>query len=182
MTGVRPYVVDRQSGIEIERSILEARPERPSTRVRQAAAAGDARGPAGAEGSPEKLSRRLVGDLDNIALKALRKEPARRYGSAEQLAEDLRRHLDGLPVLARPDTLRYRLGKFVRRNRRGVAATLGSLLVIVALVGFYATGRNAKSRRPVRSRRCSPACSTAPIRSRREARRSPPASCSTSAR
>ena len=137
LTGVRPYVIDRRSGVEIERTICEARPERPSTWVRQAAAAGDTARGLPAEGSPEKLRRRLLGDLDNIALKALRKDPARRYGSAEQLAEDLRRHLDGLPVRARPDTLGYRLGKFVRRNRRGVAATLAALLVIAGLVGFY---------------------------------------------
>ncbi len=138
LTGTRPYVIDRRGGVEIERTIREARPERPSTRVRQTAAAGDEnRGSLPAEGSPEKLRRRLSGDLDNIALKALRKEPARRYGSVEQLAEDLRRHLDGLPVRARPDTLRYRMGKFVRRNRRGVTATLVALLVFVGLVGFY---------------------------------------------
>ena len=52
------------------------------------------------EGDPVTLRRRLEGDLDNILLKALRKEPARRYGSAEQLNEDLRRHLEGLPVSA----------------------------------------------------------------------------------
>ena len=138
LTGVRPYAIDRRSGIELERTIREALPERPSSRVlRLAAEEDEARGPPQAEGSPEKLRRRLVGDLDNIALKALRKEPSRRYSSAEQLAEDLRRHFDGLPVRARPDTLRYRLGKFVRRNRRGVAASLTAVLVIAALVGFY---------------------------------------------
>ncbi len=138
LTGARPYVIDRRSGVELERTIREALPERPSSRVlRLAAEEDEARGPQRAEGSPEKLRRRLLGDLDNIALKALRKEPSRRYSSAEQLAEDLRRHLDGLPVRARPDTLRYRLEKFVRRNRRGVAASLMAVLVIAALVGFY---------------------------------------------
>jgi len=63
-----------------------------------------------------KLKRRLKGDLDNIVLKALRKEPARRYVSAEQLAEDIRRHLHGLPVTATPDSFSYRAGKFVRRQ------------------------------------------------------------------
>ncbi|MCG8457877.1 MAG: serine/threonine protein kinase, partial [Holophagales bacterium] len=137
LTGLRPYDVDRQSSLEVERVVREARPERPSTRVRQAAAAGEeARGPQRAEGSVEKLRRRLVGDLDNIVLEALRKEPQRRYASVEQLAEDLRRHLRGLPVRARPDTLGYRLGKFVRRNRRGVGASLVALLVVVGLVAF----------------------------------------------
>ncbi len=143
LTRTRPYVIDRRGGVEIERTIRETRPERPSTRVRQAgvlqaaASGGENRGLLPAEGSPEKLRRRLLGDLDNIALKALRKEPDRRYGSVEQLAEDLRRHLDGLPVRARPDTLRYRMGKFVRRNRRGVTAALVAVLVFVGMVGFY---------------------------------------------
>ena len=80
--------------------------------------------------SPYQLRRRLAGDLDNIVLKALRREPERRYGSVEQLAADLRRHLDGLPVLARKASLRYRAGKFLRRYRLGVAAAS----VILALV------------------------------------------------
>lgn len=67
--------------------------------------------------SPERLQRRLRGDLDNIALFALRKEPDRRYGSAEQLALELERFREGLPVLARGEGRRYRLGKFVRRHR-----------------------------------------------------------------
>ncbi|MEM1183094.1 MAG: tetratricopeptide repeat protein, partial [Acidobacteriota bacterium] len=146
LTGQRPYDIDRKSGLEIERVVTETRPERPSGRVRGAAAEGDgAGGPQLAEGSPEKLRRRLVGDLDNIVLKALRKEPQRRYGSVEQLAEDLRRHLDGLPVRARPDTLRYRLGKFVGRHRRSVGATVLALLVVVGLVTFY-TQRLAQER------------------------------------
>jgi len=68
-----------------------------------------------------RQQRRLKGDLDNIVLKALRKEPSRRYASAEQLAEDIRRHLQGLPVAATPDSLSYRAKKFVQRHRAGVA-------------------------------------------------------------
>ena len=67
----------------------------------------------------ELLSRvGLEGDLDTIVMKALHKEPARSYGSAHELAEDLRRHLAGQPVLARGDALSYRLGRFVRAHRR----------------------------------------------------------------
>ena len=80
--------------------------------------------------SPNQLRRRLAGDLDNIVLKALRREPERRYGSVEQLAADLRRHLDGLPVLARKASLRYRAGKFLSRYRLGVAAA-GVILALV---------------------------------------------------
>jgi len=85
---------------------------------------------------PAKLKRRLRGDLDNIVLKALRKEPARRYASAEQLAEDIRRHLQGLPVTATPDSVPYRASKFVRRHKAGAAATV---LFALAVVGGVAT-------------------------------------------
>jgi eukaryotic-like serine/threonine-protein kinase len=72
------------------------------------------------------------GDLDNIVLKALKKEPSRRYSSVEQFSEDIRRHLENLPVLARPDTPLYRAAKFVSRNRVGVFA---GLLIFLSLVG-----------------------------------------------
>ncbi len=77
--------------------------------------------------------RRLAGDLDNIVLMALRKEPERRYVSVDQLAEDLRRHLTGRPILAATDSFRYRCGKFVRRHRLGV---LSAVAFIVAVLGF----------------------------------------------
>ncbi len=71
---------------------------------------------------PKRLSRLLQGDLDNIVAKALKKAPPERYPSVEALADDLRRHLDQKPISARPDTLGYRLGKFIRRNRVAVIA------------------------------------------------------------
>src|SRR5581483_7249499 len=85
--------------------------------------------------------RRLSSDLDNITLMALRKEPSRRYASVEQMAEDIRRQLQGLPVMATPDSTTYRIGKFVRRHTAGVAAA-----VLVALAvggGVAATLREA---------------------------------------
>ena len=78
----------------------------------------------------------LRGDVDTIVLKALRKEPERRYRTAHELAEDLRRHLEGLPVTARQDTIGYRAGKFVRRHRTAVAA---AALVSASLVGGIVT-------------------------------------------
>ena len=89
----------------------------------------------------EQLRRRLSGDLDAICLKALRREPERRYRSAEQFLEDIRRHLDGLPVNARKDTVGYRLTKFARRNRGVVAAA--ALVVLSLLGGIVATSRQA---------------------------------------
>ncbi|RMH20797.1 MAG: hypothetical protein D6696_07345, partial [Acidobacteria bacterium] len=81
-----------------------------------------------------RLARRLRGDLDNVVLMAMRKEPERRYASAAELAEDLRRHRAKLPVSARADTLAYRLGRFARRNRAAVAAAAVAVVIIAAFV------------------------------------------------
>ena len=141
LTGCRPLNLEGQTPSGIERLVSDVEPEPPSTAT--------LREPKGADGltaeqrardretSPEKLRRLLEGDLDNIVLMALRKSPARRYASAEQLAEDLRRHLDGLPVRARKDTIRYRSAKFVRRNRYA----LGTAAVIFAVVAGFGVNR-----------------------------------------
>ncbi|MGH9454152.1 MAG: protein kinase domain-containing protein, partial [Terriglobia bacterium] len=102
------------------------------------------------DGHPERLRRRLAGDLDNIVLKALAKEPGRRYASAEQFSEDIRRHLEGLPVTARKDTVGYRSGKFIKRHKAGVAAA--ALVLITLLVGLGATIREARIARAQRAR------------------------------
>jgi non-specific serine/threonine protein kinase/serine/threonine-protein kinase len=81
---------------------------------------------------PEPLRRLLSGDLDNILLRGLQKEPQRRYSSAEQFADDIRRYLQGLPVRACKETFIYRTTKFVRRNKGGVAA---AVLVVCTLIG-----------------------------------------------
>lgn len=80
-------------------------------------------------------SNSLRGDLDNIALKALRKEPERRYSSAENFAEDIERHQDGLPVAARPNTFAYRAEKFIKRNQLAAATAILILLTIVGGIG-----------------------------------------------
>jgi serine/threonine-protein kinase len=93
--------------------------------------------------TPERLRRRLRGDLDDIVLKALRPEPERRYGTAGQLADDIVRHLEGRPVRARPDTVTYRTGKFIRRHRLGLAAVGGAFL----LLGGFAYGIQRQAER-----------------------------------
>ena len=79
-----------------------------------------------------RLRKRLLGDLDVILLRALRREPSRRYASPRELVQDLQRHLDGLPVEARPDSIAYRTTRFVARHRAGVAVS-ASLILIIAL-------------------------------------------------
>src|SRR5205807_2759146 len=86
--------------------------------------------------------RRLLGDLDNIVLMAMRKEPQRRYASVEQFSEDIRRHMEGLPVIARPDTAGYRAAKFIARHKAGVAAA--ALLVLTLSAGIIATAWQAR--------------------------------------
>lgn len=95
-------------------------------------------------------SQQLRGDLDNIALMALRKEPERRYSSVDQLSEDVRRHLDGLPVVATHDTFSYRAGKFIRRNKVAVAATVA--IVATLIVGLVVTLWQASVARQERDR------------------------------
>lgn len=91
---------------------------------------------------PDKLRRRLSGDLDNIVLKALRKEVAERYSSADQLSDDIRRHLEGLPVLARKSSVAYRCRKYVQRHKVVVAS---AAIVFLSLVtGLLLTLREAR--------------------------------------
>ncbi|HYG69311.1 MAG TPA: serine/threonine-protein kinase, partial [Anaeromyxobacteraceae bacterium] len=120
LAGRRPFLA-RGRG-EVERAVLEAEPARPSTVLARA----------GAGEALPATPRQLRGDLDGICLTALRKEPARRYGSVDALAEDVRRHLAGLPVHARPDTWGYRTGKFLRRHRVGAAAAATFVLLLLA--------------------------------------------------
>src|SRR5690606_30202245 len=147
LVGTRPYRLPSRLRHEAARAILEEEPTKPSTALTHVLpdgtspqAVSEARG-----ATVEGLRRQLRGDLDNITLKALAKEPGRRYGTAEGLAADLGRYLDGLPVEARPATVRYRLGKFVRRHRPAVVGVLAASLLVVGLVGFY-TARLADER------------------------------------
>jgi serine/threonine protein kinase len=89
---------------------------------------------------PKRLKRILAGDLDTIVLMALRKEPERRYASAEQFAEDIHRYLEGLPVRAHRDSVTYRTAKFVRRHAAAVAAGLVLVLALVAAVAGTTAG------------------------------------------
>jgi tetratricopeptide (TPR) repeat protein len=122
-------------------------PPRPS------AVAEPAGGTAAAGADPRarrRRRRRLRGDLDTIVMTALRHAPERRYASADALAEDLRLHLAGLPIRARPDTPGYRLGKFVQRHRLAVAATalfLAALLAAMAFAGWQAREKGREARR-----------------------------------
>ena len=149
LTGKLPYDVKNRRFDEAARIVNETEPKLPSAVIsnyglrltdskktnRQASATKDQ---AQDQTNPKSIvqnPKSLRGDLDNIVLKALRKDAARRYSSVEQFAEDVRRHQTGLPVLAHADTFSYRAQKFVQRNRVPVVF---SALLILALVGGIA--------------------------------------------
>ena len=125
LTERRPFQLTGLPHVEMSRIITEQDPPKPSTVA------------------PREISRQLAGDLDTIILKAMHKSADRRYGSAQQMAEDIRRHLEGRPVLARGDTWSYRAAKFFRRNRAFVLAAA------LAFLGFFAGGLAAAWQRGV---------------------------------
>ena len=146
LTGRRPYRAEAASARALEHAICEEEPEKPSIAVLQPVEAIGDTGVATAlaevpEGSVDKLRHRLAGDLDNIVLMAIRKESRRRYTSADQLSDDISRHLNHLPVTARPDTRSYRLSKFIRRNR--TAVTAAAIVFVMLVVGLAVTLRQA---------------------------------------
>ncbi len=134
LAGRSPYPALVEPRYEIERAICEEEPERPSLALFRPGPPSVKEIAAARKLLPQALAHRLSGDLDNVALMALRKDPRRRYGSAEQLSRDLERHLRDLPVTARPDTLRYRSRKFVRRHRAAVAATAAMVLLAAGFI------------------------------------------------
>jgi len=151
LTGRSPYRLQAHTPHEVARAVTDAEPERPSAAVQRADAAvskgaapeltSEAVG-ANRESSPGRLQNRLKGDLDCILLKALRKESSLRYATVEQYADDIRNHLQGLPVTARAGTWSYRAGKFIRRHRAGVLAA--SLVLATLLAGVIVTLREAR--------------------------------------
>lgn len=130
LTGSKPYTIETRTPVEIARIIAEQKPAPPS--------------------SVSSDPHLLRGDLDNVVLMAMRKEPQRRYSSVAQFAADIRRHLDGLPVIARRDTFGYRSSKFVRRHRVGVAAA--ALVIATLIAGIITTVWEARVARDERDR------------------------------
>jgi len=120
----RAYQIKTRSPEEIARVVCQFEPERPSSVA------------------PQAVSRQLTGDLDTIVLKAVRKEPSRRYASVLELSDDIRRQRSGLPVLARGDALSYRAGKFALRHKAGLTAA--ALVALSLILGIVATTRQAR--------------------------------------
>jgi serine/threonine-protein kinase len=142
LTGARPF--QAATPVELHRAICEEEPTRPSTAFGRLAEGDAGGGDTIAEAdrararatSPDGLRRQLRGDLDRMVLMALRKDPARRYGSAADLADDVERHLEGFPVRARPESFGYVASRFLRRHRWGVAAGAALAASLVVLLGM----------------------------------------------
>jgi Tol biopolymer transport system component len=122
LTGTNPYRLTVFEGYEVARAVLEQEPERPSV------------------SAPDK-AKRLRGDLDAIVLRAMAKDPARRYATVQELEADVRRHLTGLPVLARPDSRRYHAAKFLERHRVGASITTLTVLLLAAFAAVMTVQR-----------------------------------------
>ena len=134
LTGSKPYRLTNRRAVELTGAIVGQTPVPPSENRE----------------SKRDIRKSLRGDLDNIALMALRKEAERRYASAAAFSEDVRRYLDGLPVRARKDTVAYRASKFVRRHRVAVAA---AVIVLVSIVsGLVVALHEARIAREQRNR------------------------------
>ncbi|MCB1025041.1 MAG: protein kinase [Acidobacteria bacterium] len=143
LTGHRPYSLQSQNPIEAFRIICEQEPIRPSSVIgtTEEKPIDDSNTNkitpktvgANRNTQPDSLSKLLAGDIDNILLKSLRKEPERRYDSVNEFVEDIRRYQNGLPVIATADSKSYRVKKFVNRHRAGsLMAVFATLLLISA--------------------------------------------------
>jgi non-specific serine/threonine protein kinase/serine/threonine-protein kinase len=156
LAGAQPFEPSELRGAgfdEMRRRIREDEPPRPSTRV---SSLGDASRVTAERRRTDShgLVKQLRGDLDWIVMKAIEKDPTRRYGSPSDLAADVDRHLQNQPVLASPPSAAYRLRKFVRRNRAGVAASVVVLLALVAgvvgtSIGLIRAQREAETARQI---------------------------------
>ncbi len=150
LTGQHPNGPGPHTPTDLMRAIVDTEPGRPSDALSPSRASwGLARENAARRSTtPERLRRSLRGDLDTIIAKTLKKDPAERYSSVTALADDLRRYLSNEPIRARPDTLSYRVVKFVRRNRTAVAlATLAFIATTAGAAATWMQGRTTRTQR-----------------------------------
>lgn len=133
LAGTRPLDLEELSPAARERRICEDRPKPPSQQVQIPASDSHPKTLI----QPERIRRLLRGDLDTICLKALRKEPERRYATVREFSADIHHFLNDLPVSARPDTWGYRSRKFIQRNQIALLAGIVMLLVLMGLTSLY---------------------------------------------
>jgi len=149
LAGVPPFPSAGRSPAQLAEVVLTEMPPLPSVACTDLAARDTG------EGTRGRLARKLVGELDAIAMMAIRKEPSRRYSSVEALSEDIRRYLRGMPVAARADTMGYRVQRFITRNRWPVATTAALALVAVISGAIIARQAGVAQREAARTARIS---------------------------
>jgi eukaryotic-like serine/threonine-protein kinase len=151
LSGKLPFDLSSRTPAQAEKILTEQEPERPSGVAHRAIEK--------SETTEEfaSVSKSLWSDLDVLCLTAMHKDPRRRYASAEALLRDVGHYLQGEPLEARRDSARYRLRKFVARNRHGVTAAAGALLLVAGLITFFtvrlAIARNAALAQAARTQR-----------------------------
>ena len=156
LTGRHPIGQNVQTPADLVKAILEEEPPRPAEVVAQSGDGLAGWHAARRSSTPERLRRILRGDLDTIVAKALKKDPSERYVSVTALADDLRRYLKNQPISARPDTVRYRAAKFVRRNSTVVVlAVIAAAASSAGLVGTALQVRSTRAERDLALRQLS---------------------------
>ena len=155
LTGKSPYKNDTTKPLELAKEIVDTDPERPSTVVTRSVSPRPSQQSVDTEKvirtlDTKRLQRELKGDLDNIILMALRKDPLRRYASVEQFSADVNHHLNDLPVIARANTFVYRAKKFVQRNT--LLTTLSVVALFTLVGGVIATSHQANIARQAQAR------------------------------
>jgi tetratricopeptide (TPR) repeat protein len=155
LSGHQPYLFTTSSPVAISKIITEETIVKPSDKFMQPTEVTAEDGKtkkitpsdisAVRDEKPEKVYYHLKGDIDNIILKAMHKDPVRRYASVEQFSEDIRRHLVGVPVIARSDTIGYRLNKFIKRHTIGFVTSVVFVLFLIASVILISWQANVAS-------------------------------------
>lgn len=156
LSGRHPAGAARTIPAELIRAVVEREPAPPSEAVLTSPASNEVTATIAASNrrtTPDRLHRTLRGDLDTIVLKSLKKDPADRYVSVIQLAEDIQRWLDGLPIRARPESRWYRSARFVRRHKAGVALATASTVALLAFTWYSVNQADSLAQERDRARR-----------------------------
>jgi serine/threonine protein kinase/tetratricopeptide (TPR) repeat protein len=145
LSGQHPYGAAVKTSKDFTRAIVDQEPLPLSAAFLKAPLESRSLVAAHRATTPDRLARALGRELETILHKSLKKSPAERYGSVGEMADDLRRYLADQPIAARPDTVRYRATKFVRRHRRGLAVT-GAIVTAIVLIVTFSTMQLATER------------------------------------
>ncbi len=140
ITGEKAYEIKTKSPLELEKVICYTEPSKPSSAIKSLQVKNKIKAKKIShlhKTGLDKLIKTLSGDLDNICLMALRKEPERRYSSAEQFQQDIENYLEGRPVAARQNTIYYRTNKFIIRHKIAVISAFSIILIGATLTTFY---------------------------------------------